>query len=271
MSNKIRVLVADDNSKMVDMIKDLVSIQEDMEVAGTAYDGQEAYEMILETKPDLVLLDVIMPKCDGFGVLQKLRQESAVLEKKPIIIMISAAGSEQITEEAIELGADYFVMKPFDKDMLLMKMRQLTKRSRRMPEAFRRGFVDGSNGFANGNNLEIVVTNMIHDVGIPAHIKGYTYLRDSILLVIGDMEMLNSITKELYPTIAQMHKTTSSRVERAIRHAIEVAWSRGKMDIIDELFGYTVNAGKGKPTNSEFIALIADKIRLEHRAELLCG
>ena len=155
--------------------------------------------------------------------------------------------------------------------MLLTKIRQLTAPKEQTEKRLRQGFVSTQNGFSNGNNLEIIVTNMIHSVGIPAHIKGYTYLRDSILLVVNDMEILNSITKELYPTIAKMHQTTPSRVERAIRHAIEVAWLRGKMDVIDELFGYTINASKGKPTNSEFIALIADKIRLEHRAELLCG
>lgn len=269
MQNRCKVLIADDNQKMVDSLKELIQSQEDMIVCGEAADGKEALEMMKETEPDIVLLDMVMPKCDGFGVLEKMK--NIELKKRPAMIVISAAGSEQITEEAIMLGADFFFMKPWDSDMLLRKVRQLYQRDTQPAAAVRRGFVDGSNGFANGNNLEIVVTNMIHDVGIPAHIKGYTYLRDSILMVINDMEILNSITKELYPTIAKMHKTTSSRVERAIRHAIEVAWSRGKMDIIDELFGYTVNAGKGKPTNSEFIALIADKIRLEHKAELLCG
>ena len=271
MSKEVRVLIADDNPKMVDMLKGVIETQEDMKVAGVAYDGIEAYEMIMETKPDVVLLDVVMPKCDGFGVLDKLKKSDMSIEDRPTMIVISAAGSEQITEEAIALGADYFLLKPVDPTMVAEKIRQVHGKRAQAAGVVRSGFVNNQNGYANGNHLEIVVTNMIHDVGIPAHIKGYTYLRDSILLVIQDMEVLNSITKELYPTIAKMHRTTSSRVERAIRHAIEVAWSRGKMDIIDELFGYTINAGKGKPTNSEFIALIADKIRLEHRAELLCG
>lgn len=271
MSKTIRVMAADDNKKMLSMLKDLISSEDDMEYVGEAADGIEAFGMIEETKPDVVLLDMVMPRLDGFGVLDKIRRADFNKEIHPAIIIISAAGSEQITEEAITLGADYFFMKPFDQEMLLSKIRQLASRESLEKRKLRQGFVNREYGYANGNNLEIVVTNMIHNVGIPAHIKGYTYLRDSILLVINDMEVLNSITKELYPTIAKMHKTTSSRVERAIRHAIEVAWSRGKMDIIDELFGYTINAGKGKPTNSEFIALIADKIRLEHRADLLCG
>ena len=269
MNTKTKVLIVDDNPKMVEMLKDMIEVQEDMKVAAFANDGVEAFGLIQETKPDLVLLDLVMPKCDGFGVIEKCKQMA--LEERPVIIVISAAGSEQITEQAVMSGADYFVLKPFDQEMLLQKIRQLTSHTYVKQQQIRKGFVNTENGYANGNNLEIVVTNMIHDVGVPAHIKGYTYLRDSILMVINNMEVLNSITKELYPTIAQMHKTTSSRVERAIRHAIEVAWSRGKMDIIDELFGYTVSAGKGKPTNSEFIALIADKIRLEHKAELLCG
>lgn len=269
MNTKTKVLIVDDNQKMVDMLKSLIEVQEDMSVVSYANDGVEAYQLIQETKPDVVLLDLVMPKCDGFGVIEKCKQMA--VEERPVMIVISAAGSEQITEQAVMSGADYFVLKPFDQEMLLQKIRQLTSKSYVKQQQIRKGFINSTNGYANGNNLEIVVTNMIHDVGVPAHIKGYTYLRDSILMVINNMEVLNSITKELYPTIAQMHKTTSSRVERAIRHAIEVAWSRGKMDIIDELFGYTVSAGKGKPTNSEFIALIADKIRLEHKAELLCG
>lgn len=269
MEYKTKVLVADDNQKMVDMLKDLIGMQKDMEFVGFANDGQEALGMLKETNADVLLLDMVMPKRDGFGVLEQLRKEP--MEKQPVVIVVSAAGSERITEEAISLGADYFLLKPFDQDMLLTKIRQLTAPKEQTEKRLRQGFVSTQNGFSNGNNLEIIVTNMIHSVGIPAHIKGYTYLRDSILLVVNDMEILNSITKELYPTIAKMHQTTPSRVERAIRHAIEVAWLRGKMDVIDELFGYTINASKGKPTNSEFIALIADKIRLEHRAELLCG
>ena len=157
------------------------------------------------------------------------------------------------------------MLKPFDNRMLLNRIKHVRSLGdRKFRQISRQTEVKEKNTMTQGN-LETDVTNIIHEIGVPAHIKGYQYLRDAIILSVNDMEMLNSITKILYPTIAKRHQTTSSRVERAIRHAIEVAWSRGKMDTIDELFGYTVSTGKGKPTNSEFIALIADKIRLEYK------
>ncbi len=175
-------------------------------------------------------------------------------------------GKERITEDAFSLGADYYVLKPFDNKMLLNRIKHVRRAGeRRFREISRQPQKTETNNPMTMGNLETDVTNIIHEVGVPAHIKGYQYLRDAIILSVNDMEMLNSITKILYPTIAKKHQTTSSRVERAIRHAIEVAWSRGKMDTIDALFGYTVSNGKGKPTNSEFIALIADKIRLEYK------
>ena len=156
-------------------------------------------------------------------------------------------------------------MKPFDHDMLLSRIQNLkTDRQRKRAEIRKVAPYETKTAYIE-RNLETDVTNMIHEIGVPAHIKGYQYLRDAIMMAVEDMNMLNSITKILYPTIAKNHQTTPSRVERAIRHAIEVAWSRGKMDTIDELFGYTVSVGKGKPTNSEFIALIADKIRLDYK------
>ena len=187
------------------------------------------------------------------------------LKKHPAFIVVSAVGQEQITEDAFNLGANYYIMKPFDNKMLLSRIKHIKQsRDTRVKELRKvNAYEDKSTYFER--NLEADVTNIIHEIGVPAHIKGYQYLRDAIILSVNDMEMLNSITKILYPTIAKKHQTTPSRVERAIRHAIEVAWSRGKMDTIDELFGYTVSTGKGKPTNSEFIALIADKIRLEYK------
>ena len=174
-------------------------------------------------------------------------------------------GQERITEDAFNLGADYYMLKPFDNQMLLNRIKHIRNSGERRLREIRRQNTHEEVSSLGERNLERNVTNIIHEIGVPAHIKGYQYLRDAIILSVNDMEMLNSITKILYPTIAKKHQTTSSRVERAIRHAIEVAWSRGKMDTIDELFGYTVSTGKGKPTNSEFIALIADKIRLEYK------
>ena len=170
----------------------------------------------------------------------------------------------QITEDAFNLGANYYVLKPFDNDMLISRIKHIRQLRDGRKDLRRINAYEDKNTYFE-RNLETDVTNIIHEIGVPAHIKGYQYLRDAIILSVNDMEMLNSITKILYPTIAKKHQTTPSRVERAIRHAIEVAWSRGKMDTIDELFGYTVSTGKGKPTNSEFIALIADKIRLEYK------
>ena len=179
--------------------------------------------------------------------------------------MISAIGKENITENAFNLGAMYYIMKPFENDMILRRIHQVTERQILQPVHTQKSRQTDYMTEYREKNLETDVTNIIHEIGVPAHIKGYQYLRDAIIMSVDNREVINSITKVLYPTIAKMNKTTPSRVERAIRHAIEVAWSRGKMDTIDELFGYTIHTGKGKPTNSEFIALIADKIRLEYK------
>ena len=256
--SKINVAIADDNQKMVSMMTQLLNLDQEIEVIGSAGNGEAAVEIIKEKKPDVVLLDIIMPKLDGIGVLEKLRDER--LEKQPTVIMVTAMGQESVAEEAMELGASYFILKPFDSEMVIRKIKQ-AKLDKKVQKPF--VALKEQEGL-NKNQLEIIITNIIHEIGVPAHIKGYQYLRDSIMLAIYNMDILNSITKQLYPTIAKQFGTTSSRVERAIRHAIEVAWGRGKMDTIDALFGYTVHAGKGKPTNSEFIALIADKIRLEY-------
>ena len=197
-------------------------------------------------------------------MMQKVNQDNAI-KKRPAFIVITAIGQEKITEDAFELGADYYILKPFDNEMVLNRIKHVRKeRERNFAEVRKVNAYESKSEYME-RNLETDVTNIIHEIGVPAHIKGYQYLRDAIIMSVNDMEMLNSITKILYPMIAKKHQTTPSRVERAIRHAIEVAWSRGKMDTIDELFGYTVNGGKGKPTNSEFIALIADKVRLEYK------
>lgn len=177
-------------------------------------------------------------------------------------------GQEEVMEEALGLGANYVLLKPFDSNALVKKIRQIKNGK---IAANRKDFItlkEKTEEKDGDYRLEIIVTNIIHEIGVPAHIKGYQYLRDSIIMSVNNMDILNSITKQLYPTIAKMHETTPSRVERAIRHAIEVAWNRGKMDTINELFGYSIQAGKGKPTNSEFIALIADKIRLEYKGKI---
>lgn len=257
--SQITIAIADDNVRMVESFRKELSNQSDMEVIGVAGDGLTALSIVKEKRPDFLLLDIVMPKLDGLGVLEELKMEDI----RTKVIVLTASGQDSIIEEAFRLGACYYIRKPSEMEFVVKKIRQLTKRPIQKNEQYIKSSEPEKSG-----DLEIVVTNMIHEIGVPAHIKGYQYLRDSIMMAVEDMDILNSITKQLYPSIAKLHSTTPSRVERAIRHAIEVAWSRGKMDTIDELFGYTVSAGKGKPTNSEFIALIADKIRLEKKMKV---
>ena len=266
--SKISVLIADDNKEFCSILNDYLLNQKDIVVTGIAKDGKEALELIEERRPDLVVLDIIMPHLDGLGVLERLN--SMDLDKIPRVIVLSAVGQDKITQQAITLGADYYVVKPFDMDIFTKRIREMFETTEghnivnRVPQmpiiqreaaATSRGPID----------LESEITNIIHEVGVPAHIKGYMYLREAITMVVNDMELLSAVTKELYPSIAKKYNTTASRVERAIRHAIEVAWGRGQVEAINKLFGYTVHGEKGKPTNSEFIAIIADKLRLKNK------
>lgn len=263
---KLNIAIADDNERMLQLLDQIVSSDDELQVVGKAGNGEELIDIIRTKKPDVVLLDIIMPKLDGLAVMDRVNHEPEL--KKPAFIVISAVSQEKMTEDAFALGADYYILKPFDNDTVVNRIKRVRAREARSYGKLKKVSSYESQKSYMERNLEADVTNIIHEVGVPAHIKGYQYLRDAIIMSVNDMEMLNSITKILYPTIAKRHQTTPSRVERAIRHAIEVAWSRGKMDTIDELFGYTVNNGKGKPTNSEFIALIADKIRLDYRSRM---
>ena len=257
----LSVAIADDNQKILDVLGEIISTDKELDLVGKAKNGEEMCQIIKNRHPDVVLLDLIMPKMDGLTVMEQVNQDHFV-NKRPYFIVITAVGQEKITEDAFNKGANYYVMKPFNNNMLLERIKSVRKMSRNSEKRTEDTSAVGSSG---GENLESRVTNMLHEIGIPAHIKGYHYLRDAIIMAVNDMDVLNAITKILYPTVAKKYQTTSSRVERAIRHAIEVAWSRGKLDTLDELFGYTVSTGKGKPTNSEFIALIADTIQLEYR------
>lgn len=256
---KIKVAMADDNREVVNLIEEYLTAQQDMEVIGVAYNGLECLQMVKDKKPDVLLLDIIMPHMDGLGVLEELRKE----QYSPNIIMLTAFGQEDVTKKAVELGADYFVLKPFDMENLLNHIRQISgKKSELIKKSVSTSLHTQKEHKVQ--NLDASITNIIHEIGVPAHIKGYMYLREAIAMVYHDIDLLGSITKVLYPDIAKKYKTTSSRVERAIRHAIEVAWSRGNVDSISSLFGYTVSMTKAKPTNSEFIAMVADKLRIEH-------
>lgn len=271
MKGKITVLIADDNREFAKTLTEHLEVEPEMEVIGLAKDGNEACDMIQNVTPDIVLLDVIMPHLDGLGVLEKIG--ASKMDKKPLFIMLSAVGQDKITQKCINLGAEYYIVKPFDIDLLIQRMKEIKyyqPSGQKVPfinREIRAPYIEISNiDKKDEGALEALVTNIIHEVGVPAHIKGYQYLREAIMMVIGDIEIINQITKLLYPDIAAKYHTTPSRVERAIRHAIEVAWARGQNDTVERIFGYTVSATKGKPTNSEFIAMIADKLRLEMKS-----
>lgn len=251
MSNRVKVFLADDNKEFCELFRDYLATHDDLDLVGVAHNGMEVLDLVEETRPDVLVLDIIMPHLDGIGVLERLvRDETG----RPKVIMLTAFGQEAVTQRVVSLGADYYVLKPFSLDVLADRIRQLGLSSTPLAQPP-----------ARARNLEAEVTNIIHEVGIPAHIKGYFYLRDAIIMVANHVDYLGAITKELYPAVAAKYDTTPSRVERAIRHAIEVAWNRGNIDAITRLFGYTVSHDRGKPTNSEFIALIADKLRMEMR------
>jgi two-component system response regulator (stage 0 sporulation protein A) len=262
-------MIADDNREFCDILSKFLSMDEDFEVVSIAKDGLEALDKITEEEPDILILDIIMPHLDGLGVLEGINKLE--LKKVPKIVILSAVGQDQITQKAIELGADYYVVKPFDFKVFIKRLKQIIGSDNTTETITKNDYIkiptSNSVNISSAKSLEARITNIMHEIGVPAHIKGYLYLREAITMVIDDMELLGAVTKELYPNIAKKYNTTPSRVERAIRHAIEVAWTRGKVDTINKIFGYTVNTNKGKPTNSEFIAMVADKLRLEMEME----
>lgn len=249
------VLIVDDNRTFCESMKSYFDLNEEFTVCGMAHDGKEGLEMVIETKPDVVVTDIVMPVMDGLTMMNRIKNSPSVT-KKPRMIAISATGYDSIISNAINLGAEFYFIKPFEMNVLTERLKEMMTKS-----APKTTVIAKSDIF--DRNLETNITMYIQQLGVPAHIKGYQYIRDAIMMVIKDVEAINSITKFLYPTVAKHHNTTSSRVERAIRHAIEVAWDRGNPEILNDLFGYTILSSKGKPTNSEFIAMIADKIRLE--------
>lgn len=262
MEEKIKVMIVDDNKEFLKLLTMFVDSQKDMEVVGTLNDGLNVVTKVKELKPDILLLDIIMPEKDGLAVLEEL--EEVTIEKKPYVVVMSAIGQERITHKAISLGAMYYVVKPFDLETLVDRLRDVAyKESSKVYEVKGTKYISTKQAKQKTEPVEVKVTNLIHDLGVPAHIKGYQYLREAIIASVENEEMINAVTKTLYPLLSKKFNTTPSRVERAIRHAIEVAWNRGEIAVHDKIFGYTVNSNKGKPTNSEFIALLADKIRLE--------
>ena len=255
MTNKIKILIGDDTAQYG------VSCAASLRALGffvitRQKDGAVIYEAIKNEQPDVVIIDAVMPSLDAIELIRKMKSSSY---KLPKFIVTSAYENSFIENQVMCSGASYFMLKPFDIKVLGDRIKSMldigTEPAGNMHMTPRANF-----------NMEIVVTDMIHRIGVPAHIKGYHYLREAIMLSVDDKEMLESVTKLLYPAVAKKFSTTPSRVERAIRHAIEIAWDRGDVDVLNSFFGYTVNTGKGKPTNSEFIALLADKISLKYKA-----
>jgi two-component system response regulator (stage 0 sporulation protein A) len=261
MTGKTTVVIIDDNPHIREIISSLISMEDDMQVAGATGDGRRGLELIQAVKPDVVLLDMIMPHMDGLGVLEYLNRNNQ--EHQPSVICLSAVGQEELIRKAIDLGAKYYMVKPFDFEMILNRIRELSGASTSTLTGQKSAAPLARN---TERNLEERITNIFLTIGIPAHIKGYHFLREAIKMVVQDNDIINRITKELYPSIAKKFNTTPSKVERAIRHSIDVAWSRGKVENINQLFGYVVYDKNDKPTNGEFIALVADKLSMERIA-----
>lgn len=243
--------MADADREFCEMFRDFLTGQDDLELVGVAHNGMDTLDLVDECRPDVLVMDLVMPNLDGIGVLERLQLDE---NGRPKVIILTYFASESVYQRLVGRGVAYYVLKPIDLDVLAEHIRQLATSSLPLNQAP-----------ARSRNLEAEVTAIIHEVGIPAHIKGYFYLRDAIIMVVNHGGHLGAITKELYPAVAVKFGTTASRVERAMRHAIEVAWSRGDIEAINRLFGYTVRSDRGKPTNAEFIAMIADKLRLELR------
>ena len=254
---KIKVLLADMDREYHNNMRNALSRDEDIYVVGSAYDGKEALAKVESLKPDVLIADVVLPKLDGIGVLENLNRRS----ERPMVIMTSPVVGDKMAKSCMEQGAIYYMVKPIDPQSMISRIKMLRDDDAEQGKIIsRKMLID-----AMKPDMETMVTDVIHEIGIPAHIKGYQYLRRAIMMVIDDLDVINSITKELYPSVAKEFKTTPSRVERAIRHAIAVAWDRGDTEVLNSFFGYTIANSKGKPTNSEFIAMIADRLRLQSK------
>lgn len=250
MENKFKILIAENNEFGQNCVREFSSYG--YNVVLTDKDGAQVLTKMKFEKPDVIIMDAFMLHIDALGVIKQIRDMKDA--KKPMIIVLSSVDNMRFESEILNGGADYYFLKPVEADVIAQRITQLS------------GWNSSEKHEKNSNDLEVVVSEIMHQIGVPAHIKGYQYLREAIILSVNNTEMMGSVTKLLYPTVAKTFKTTSSRVERAIRHAIEVAWDRGDVDVLSSYFGYTIQSSRGKPTNSEFIAMIADKLRLQLKA-----
>lgn len=258
---RLKLMIAEDGKELVQLMEDFFEEKQEIEIIGTHSDGVTLLNALRVTQVDVLILDIFMPNCDGIKVLQELKTKREKYRQPKNIIVITAFANEKIMNKAAELGADYFVVKPINFTHLLEIINELKLQKEKSTRT------SPVNLALKHTDLDTEITTLLHEMGVPAHIKGYLYLRDAITMVYHNVDLLGSVTKELYPEIARKYNTTASRVERAIRHAIEVAWVRGNIDAISEIFSYTISYHKSKPTNSEFIAMIADRLRLTHRRE----
>ena len=251
MENTLKILLAENNDFGQSCMRMLSSYG--FTTVLTEKDGAQVLTRLRFEKPDVLIMDAFMLHVDALGVMKQIKEISDI--KKPVIVILSSVDNPHFENEIISSGADYYFLKPVDVEVLSQRISQIS------------GWKNKAYCLTKpANDIEVTVSEIMHQIGVPAHIKGYTYLREAIILSVNNTEMMGSVTKLLYPTVAKTYKTTSSRVERAIRHAIEVAWDRGDVDVLSSYFGYTIQSSRGKPTNSEFIAMIADKLRLQMKA-----
>ena len=254
MENKINIIITEEAGDLSRQDLDILS-EYRMLPSYCGKDGAELMEKVQTIQPDIILMDMFMTRMDGVGVLRALNRQQT--GKKPLVFVYSTFDSPVLKKEIMNNGAAYFVLKPYNLADLVESMVSMLNERYDTQNVAKLPF------YSVSGNMEIKITEILHQIGVPAHIKGYNYLRDSILMSIENPDIINAVTKKLYPSVAKKYDTTSSRVERAIRHAIEVAWDRGDVDVLNSYFGYTIHNDRGKPTNSEFIAMISDKLRLQ--------
>ena len=257
MDNQTTVMIADNTEEFCSSLVTTLQRSEGFRVVGTANDGEQAVRMIMEKQPQILVLDLMLAKKDGLSVLKTI----STMERRPAVLATTGFITDYVASAAANLGVQYLMLKPCDMTALAERLEEIRGGQNAKPQSRQNG----------KQSIEAMVTSIIHEIGVPAHIKGYQYLREAIIIAVNDMDVINAITKVLYPQVAKAFQTTPSRVERAIRHAIEVAWDRGDLDTLQRFFGYTVSNTKGKPTNSEFIALIADKLQLQLKGANAAG
>ncbi len=258
MDNHTSIIIADNAEEFCTGLTNALQRSDGFRVLGTANDGEQAVRMVTERSPDILVLDMMLAKKDGIGVLKAI----STMEHRPVVLATSGFITDYVASAAANLGVQYLMLKPCDMTALVERLEEIRGGEKRRDPVARH---------VGKPNIQSMVTGIIHEIGVPAHIKGYQYLREAIIIAVEDMDVINAITKVLYPQVAKTFQTTPSRVERAIRHAIEVAWDRGDLDTLQRFFGYTVSNTKGKPTNSEFIALIADKLQLQLKTGTAAG